>query len=141
MHTKIRDLRTLPYGMWYSSETQLETLFGRDYQPILERKFLTGHTARFIEYYPTREREAASKFRYGPEIPHDFAAWFYNDGNPPWDNSDTLKLVKQLVWDFLTGLDVRQKIYCNHRTFAFPDRVQLVVEKGKLIDLESSLLS
>jgi hypothetical protein len=62
----------LPYGIWKCADGR-EVLFNRNYKPMWERSLAQSWDAK----------------RANPDEWVSFVdqQWFFNDGNPPWDNA------------------------------------------------------
>jgi hypothetical protein len=75
------DRARLPYGCWTCADGR-QVLFNRGYLPILERAG-PGHpavTADLFEWVPFVKQE-----------------WFFNDGNPPWNDRGTKKRCESIL--------------------------------------------
>src|SRR6267378_6694541 len=75
----------MPYGMWTTADGR-EILFNRDYQPIWQRR--PGCTAKQIE----------------PQwIDYVKERWFFDDGNPPWFDDSTRRMLDDVLARFHRG--------------------------------------
>ncbi|NDR55382.1 hypothetical protein [Aliiruegeria sabulilitoris] len=115
--------KNMPYCYGYDAKTNTEILFGRDYQPLARRSFLEAREVEQIGAYTSRGTPEERYCKLGPYLEHDFAGWFYDDGNAPRFDRATRDRVSEVWKLFLSGTDVRDHLYNVHRTYQFADLI------------------
>jgi hypothetical protein len=78
----------LPYGKWTCSAGR-EVLFNRNYHPIWQRQ-------------PDGSVSAADR---SERVQWCRQEWFYDDGNPPWVNKESLEKCEAILCEWVALID------------------------------------